>query len=166
MLAAGGASQRVVTSKKARCPPLARQRAAHAPCNMDLGTSVSQPLILTLLCNAIALLLAAVTAAAPVLQGYAAAKAGLLGLTHSQAASLADRQLRVNAVLPGWINTWPDEPITPQQHAWHWTGDEGLSFEAAGKWMSGMHTAASCHSRDCLHVHACSCMPNSVSWLW
>lgn len=34
------------------------------------------------------------------LQGYASAKAGLLGLTHSQAVSLAKR-CRVNAILPG-----------------------------------------------------------------
>ena len=34
------------------------------------------------------------------MQGYASAKAGLLGLTHSQAVSLAGR-CRVNAILPG-----------------------------------------------------------------
>lgn len=37
-------------------------------------------------------------------EGYAAAKAGLLGLTHAQSSSLAGIA-RVNAVLPGWIDT-------------------------------------------------------------
>jgi NAD(P)-dependent dehydrogenase (short-subunit alcohol dehydrogenase family) len=57
------------------------------------------------------------------LQGYAAAKAGLLGLTHAQAASLAPRRIRVNAVLPGWVDTSgsPDD-ITQEQHQWQWTG--------------------------------------------
>lgn len=55
-------------------------------------------------------------------QGYAAAKAGLLGLTHAQAASLAGRA-RVNCVLPGWIDTSGDAAsLRPQDHAWHWTG--------------------------------------------
>ena len=36
---------------------------------------------------------------------YAAAKAGLIALTRTAAAELASRQIRVNAVAPGWIET-------------------------------------------------------------
>lgn len=61
-----------------------------------------------------------------VLQGYAAAKAGLLGLTHAQAASLAPKRIRVNAVCAGWIDTSGEtaeaSSITQEQHEWHWTG--------------------------------------------
>jgi NAD(P)-dependent dehydrogenase (short-subunit alcohol dehydrogenase family) len=37
-------------------------------------------------------------------EAYGASKAGLLGLTHAMAVSLQSHQLRVNAVLPGWID--------------------------------------------------------------
>jgi NAD(P)-dependent dehydrogenase (short-subunit alcohol dehydrogenase family) len=36
---------------------------------------------------------------------YCASKAGLLGLTRSLAAELAPRQIQVNAICPGWVNT-------------------------------------------------------------
>ena len=35
---------------------------------------------------------------------YAASKAGILGMTHSLASSLAPKRIRVNAISPGWIN--------------------------------------------------------------
>eukprot|EP00775_Hariotina_reticulata_P007404 gene7404-7613_t len=63
-------------------------------------------------------------------EGYAAAKSGLLGLTHAQAATLASKRIRVNAVLPGWIDTAGDN-ITQEQHAWHWTGQVGQPQDIA-----------------------------------
>lgn len=55
-------------------------------------------------------------------QAYGAAKAGLVGLTHAQAVSLAHK-VRVNAVLPGWIDTQgKPEDMTQQDHDWHLTG--------------------------------------------
>ncbi len=37
--------------------------------------------------------------------GYAASKAGLISITKSMAAALADKKIRVNAIAPGWVDT-------------------------------------------------------------
>ncbi len=37
-------------------------------------------------------------------EGYSASKGGILALTHAMAISLAAKKIRVNAVLPGWID--------------------------------------------------------------
>ncbi|KAK0956739.1 hypothetical protein LTR91_022215 [Friedmanniomyces endolithicus] len=68
---------------------------------------------------------------------YSATKAGLLGLTQSMAVSLAPQGIRVNAILPGWINvtdeckqadesgqTW-DDGLSKDDHEWHLTGRVG-----------------------------------------
>lgn len=68
---------------------------------------------------------------------YSASKAGLLGLTQSMAVSLAPQGVRVNAILPGWINvtnecknadesgqSWEDG-LSQDDHAWHLTGRVG-----------------------------------------
>jgi 3-oxoacyl-[acyl-carrier protein] reductase len=43
--------------------------------------------------------------------GYSAAKAGILGLTRAMARELATRQIRVNAIAPGWIETAMTAPL-------------------------------------------------------
>jgi NAD(P)-dependent dehydrogenase (short-subunit alcohol dehydrogenase family) len=68
---------------------------------------------------------------------YSATKAGLLGLTQSMAVSLAPQGIRVNAILPGWINvtneckaadesgqTWEDG-LSKDDHEWHLSGRVG-----------------------------------------
>ena len=60
----------------------------------------------------------------PFCEGYAASKAGLIGLTHSQAASLSQRRIRVNCILPGFIDTG-NYPITEEDKDWHYVGRVG-----------------------------------------
>jgi NAD(P)-dependent dehydrogenase (short-subunit alcohol dehydrogenase family) len=68
---------------------------------------------------------------------YSATKAGLLGLTQSMAVSLAPQGVRVNVILPGWVNvtneckradeegqTWEDG-LSKEDHEWHLTGRVG-----------------------------------------
>ena len=68
---------------------------------------------------------------------YSATKAGLLGLTQSMAVSLSPEGIRVNAILPGWINvtnecknadetgqSWEDG-LSKEDQAWHLTGRVG-----------------------------------------
>ncbi|CRG91021.1 hypothetical protein PISL3812_08069 [Talaromyces islandicus] len=70
-------------------------------------------------------------------EGYAATKAGLIGLTHSMASSLAEYDISVNAILPGWINAaneckeadetgakWEDG-LSEEDHRWHFSGRVG-----------------------------------------
>lgn len=68
---------------------------------------------------------------------YSTTKAGLLGLTQSMAVSLAGKGVRVNAILPGWINVsdeckeaderdqdW-EEGLSREDHRWHLAGRVG-----------------------------------------
>ena len=46
---------------------------------------------------------------------YASAKAGMTGLTKSLAKELASRNIQVNAIAPGFVDTEMTEKLTPQQ---------------------------------------------------
>jgi len=73
----------------------------------------------------------------PSSEGYATTKAGLIGMTHSMAVSLAPLAITVNAILPGWINvlneckeadekgTQWNEGLSKEDHAWQLTGRVG-----------------------------------------
>ncbi|HEY8489090.1 glucose 1-dehydrogenase [Thermaerobacter litoralis] len=61
---------------------------------------------------------------------YAAAKGGLLALTHALAISLGRYGIRVNAVSPGWIDTG-HEPVGEQDHAQHPVGRVGRPEDVA-----------------------------------
>jgi 3-oxoacyl-[acyl-carrier protein] reductase len=45
---------------------------------------------------------------------YSSAKAGLIGLTMSVAREVASRNITVNAIAPGWIETPMTAEITPE----------------------------------------------------
>lgn len=77
-------------------------------------------------------------------EAYAATKAGLIGLTHAMASSLAGEGITVNTILPGWINVmneskeadeqgsrWEDG-LSPEEHAWHFSGRVGKVEDVLG----------------------------------
>jgi 3-oxoacyl-[acyl-carrier protein] reductase len=49
----------------------------------------------------------------PVAPHYGAAKGGILGLTRSVALEIASRNIRVNAICPGWIETPMTQDFSP-----------------------------------------------------
>jgi NAD(P)-dependent dehydrogenase (short-subunit alcohol dehydrogenase family) len=70
-------------------------------------------------------------------ESYASTKAGLLGLSHALACSLAEDGIKVNAILPGWINVvheskegdekgmkWEDG-LSEDDQRWHFAGRVG-----------------------------------------
>lgn len=76
-------------------------------------------------------------------EGYATTKAGLIGLTHSLAVSLAPMGITVNAMLPGWIHAlneckeadekgqkW-EEGLGDVDHGWHLSGRVGKVEDVA-----------------------------------
>jgi len=68
--------------------------------------------------------------AVPGYTGYSASKAGLLGLVRSFAAELADDNVQVNAICPGWVDT-----------DMAWSGLDGIA-EATGTDREGAYKAA------------------------
>ncbi|HNY39328.1 MAG TPA: SDR family oxidoreductase [Bryobacteraceae bacterium] len=73
----------------------------------------------------------------PVAGSYAAAKAGILGLTRSLAVELASCNIQVNALLPGWFETDSTRPLfaTP-------LGGRILELTPAGRYGQGREVAA------------------------
>lgn len=56
---------------------------------------------------------------------YSASKGGIYALTHSLAASLSARGIRVNSIAPGWIHTGDAADLRDVDHQQHWSGRVG-----------------------------------------
>ncbi|KAK5689261.1 hypothetical protein LTR17_026388 [Elasticomyces elasticus] len=84
-------------------------------------------------------------------ESYSATKAALLGLTQSMVVSLAPQGIRVNAILPGWINvtneckisnetgqTW-EAGLSKEDHQWasDWSSIKGGGVLKAAEYLSG-----------------------------
>jgi NAD(P)-dependent dehydrogenase (short-subunit alcohol dehydrogenase family) len=67
-------------------------------------------------------------------EAYSTTKAGLVGMTQSMAVSLAEKGIRVSAVLPGWIHV-ADECKAADEAGTKW--EEGLSEEDARWQLTG-----------------------------
>ncbi|SER45099.1 hypothetical protein SAMN05444126_101138 [Salisediminibacterium halotolerans] len=64
-------------------------------------------------------------------EAYAASKGALLALTHAAANSLTEKNIRVNAVSPGWIHTGNEEELRQIDHAQHLSGRVGEPQDVA-----------------------------------
>lgn len=58
-------------------------------------------------------------------EAYAAAKGGIVAMTHALAVSLGPDRIRVNCVSPGWIQTTSYESLRDVDHAQHPAGRVG-----------------------------------------
>lgn len=56
---------------------------------------------------------------------YSASKGGIYALTHSLAASLSEKGVRVNSIAPGWIHTGDKSELREVDHEQHWSGRVG-----------------------------------------
>src|ERR1700751_1663838 len=84
---------------------------------------------------------------------YACSKAGLIALTRNLALEMAPRQIRVNAICPGYIDTpmWDDwlrtasnpEAAAKETMALHPLGRRGLQCDVASAaiFLAGSHTS-------------------------
>ncbi|HEY2274671.1 MAG TPA: 3-oxoacyl-ACP reductase FabG [Steroidobacteraceae bacterium] len=94
---------------------------------------------------------------------YAAAKAGLLGLTKSLAQELASRNITVNAVAPGFIDTDMTRALSEEQRAALLTrvplGRLGLPEEIAGAVLFLVSPQAAYITGETLHVNGGMYMP-------
>lgn len=66
----------------------------------------------------------------PNTEAYSASKGGIYALTHSLAATLSEKEIRVNAIAPGWIHTGSEE-LRSKDHAQHWSGRVGKGEDIA-----------------------------------
>lgn len=64
-------------------------------------------------------------------EGYAASKGGIIALTHALASSLQDKNITVNSISPGWIETGDYEGLRPQDHTQHFSNRVGKPADIA-----------------------------------
>lgn len=71
------------------------------------------------------------TMSEPNSEAYAATKGGIVAITHALASSLAERQVTVNAISPGWIETRDYSDLRDIDHAQHLSGRVGKPSDIA-----------------------------------
>lgn len=64
-------------------------------------------------------------------EAYAATKGGIIALTHALASSLAPRNITVNCISPGWIETGDYSELSEADHAQHFSGRVGKPEDIA-----------------------------------
>ncbi len=64
-------------------------------------------------------------------EAYAAAKGGVVALTHALASSLSADRIQVNCISPGWIETGAYQELRPEDHRQHPAGRVGIPSDIA-----------------------------------
>ncbi|MFP3357121.1 SDR family oxidoreductase [Planococcus sp. SIMBA_143] len=64
-------------------------------------------------------------------ESYSASKGGIFALSHSLAASLHTKGIRVNSIAPGWIHTGDKDELRKVDHEQHWSGRVGTTDDIA-----------------------------------
>lgn len=64
-------------------------------------------------------------------EAYAASKGGIWSLTHALAVSLAQYNITVNCIAPGWISVNEGEILRTEDHAFHLSGRVGKAEDIA-----------------------------------
>lgn len=64
-------------------------------------------------------------------ESYSASKGGIFALSHSLAASLHTKGIRVNSIAPGWIHTGDRDELRKVDHEQHWSGRVGTTDDIA-----------------------------------
>lgn len=83
---------------------------------------------------------------------YSASKGGIYALTHSLAASLSEKEIRVNAIAPGWIHTGDADELRGIDHEQHWSGRVGEVSDIARACLFLSNPANSFINAECLTI--------------
>lgn len=83
---------------------------------------------------------------------YSASKGGIFALTHSLAATLSEKGIRVNSIAPGWIHTGNKEELRDIDHQQHWSGRVGDGADIARACLFLCHPENSFINAECLTI--------------
>jgi len=64
-------------------------------------------------------------------EAYASSKGGIVALTHALAASLQEKEITVNCISPGWIQTEDYQELREKDHLQHWSNRVGKPEDIA-----------------------------------
>lgn len=88
----------------------------------------------------------------PNTETYSASKGGIYALTHSLAATLSDKGIRVNSIAPGWIHTGDKEDLREVDHQQHWSGRVGEPADIARACLFLSNPQNSFITGECLNI--------------
>lgn len=83
---------------------------------------------------------------------YSASKGGIYALTHALAATLSEKNIRVNSIAPGWIHTGSIEELRDVDHSQHWSGRVGRPDDIARACLFLSDSRNSFISGECLTI--------------